>query len=251
MNAPTLQRNKSGSANGPIYHRGPNPGVVAVVFTVLKLASLFPVTIFGIAVGFQPPYFPPASAPPDQIANYFATHTGPVLMLAFFQFGSAIPLGIFTASIVSRLQFLGIRAAGAYIALFGGLAAAFDSAASAFAFSVIIQPGMAQDATVVRALNYLAQAFGGPGYAVPIGLLMAGVSVTGGLTKLLPKWIAVLGLFLAVVGELSWLTMLTPSAGFLVPLTRFPGFIWLIAAGFKLPARITPPPSLAEEGAGQ
>jgi len=217
-------------------HRGPNPGALAVVFTVLKLASLLPVTVFGIAVGFRPPYFPPASARPDQISSYFMTHSGPVLILAFLQFGSAIPLGLFTASTVSRLQFLGVRAAGAYIALFGGLTAAFSSAASAFVLSVMTQPGIAQDATLVRALNYLAEAFGGPGYAVPIGLLMAGVSVTAGIAKMLPKWIVVLGLFLAVAGELSWLSMLTPALGFLVPLTRFPGFVWMTAAGFQLPA---------------
>jgi hypothetical protein len=30
-------------------------------------------------------------------------------MCAFLQFGSAIPLGLFTGAIVSRLQFLGVR----------------------------------------------------------------------------------------------------------------------------------------------
>jgi hypothetical protein len=251
LTLPQMSRLEAGGADGGSWHRGPNSGVVAIVFTILKLASLFPVTIFGITAGFPPPYFPAASAPPEQIVNYFTTHTGPVLMLAFLQFGSAIPLGIFTASIVSRLQFLGIRAAGASIALFGGLAAAFHSAISAFALSVTTQPGIAQEAAVVRALNYLAQAAGGPGYAVAIGLLMAGVSVTAGLTKLLPKWIVALGLLLAVTGELSWLAMLTAKADFLVPLTRFPGFIWMIAAGLKLPARRATPGPPAAGGAGQ
>jgi hypothetical protein len=65
--------------------------------------------------------------------------------------------------------------------------------------------------------------------------LIAGVSVTAGFTKLLPKWIVILGLLIAVVGELSWLDILFPRALFLIPLTRFPGFVWLIAAGFALP----------------
>jgi len=34
---------------------------------------------------------------------------------------------------------------------------------------------------------------------------------------------------------LSWLNLVTPRALFLVPLTRFFGFAWLIAAGFALP----------------
>ena len=149
--------------------------------------------------------------------------------------GSAIPLGIFGAVIVSQLRFLGVRAAGIYIALFGGLAAAFDSSVSAFTFWVLARPGIAQDATLVRALHYFAIALGGVGYAVPIGLLMAGVSVTAGFTRLLPKWIVALGLFLAGAGELSWLTMVTTKLAFLVPVTRFPGFLWMIAAGFALP----------------
>ena len=44
---------------------------------------------------------------------------------------------------------------------------------------------------------------------------------------------------LAVVGELSWFNLIFPKALFLIPLTRFPGFVWLIAVGFKLPKSTT------------
>ena len=47
------------------------------------------------------------------IAAYFQLHSRAVLLGAFFQFGAAVPLGIFTATIVSRLRFLGVKAAGA------------------------------------------------------------------------------------------------------------------------------------------
>jgi hypothetical protein len=70
---------------------------------------------------------------------------------------------------------------------------------------------------------------------------MAGVSVTAAAYRLLPTWIVVLGLALAISGELSWINLLTPKALFLVPLTRFPGFVWLIAAGFALPNSIQRP----------
>jgi hypothetical protein len=55
----------------------------------------------------------------------------------------------------------------------------------------------------------------------------------------LPKWLVVLGLALAVIGELSWLSMIFPKLLFLIPLTMFPAFVWLIAAGFLLPKTIT------------
>ena len=53
--------------------------------------------------------------------------------------------------------------------------------------------------------------------------------------KLLPKWLILFGLALGVIGELSALSLVIPRALFLIPLTRFPGFLWLIAAGFCLP----------------
>ncbi|MGI8962421.1 MAG: hypothetical protein ACR2IV_22225 [Bryobacteraceae bacterium] len=40
-------------------------------------------------------------------------------------------------------------------------------------------------------------------------------------------------------GELSWLNLVFPQVVFLVPLVRFPGFIWLIAVGFALPKTIS------------
>jgi hypothetical protein len=160
------------------------------------------------------------------------------LLCAFFQFGSAIPLGIFTATIVSRLQFLGVRAAGAHIALFGGLMTAFNIAASALVLWVMAYPGIAQETGVVRALYYVVFALGGVGFSVPMGLLIAGLSIPAALMKLLPKWLIVFGLALALIGELSALSLVIPQAVFLIPLTRFPSFIWLIAAGFLLPKSI-------------
>jgi hypothetical protein len=61
------------------------------------------------------------------------------------QFGAAVPLGVFTATIVSRLRFLGVKAAGAYIALFGGFGAAFATASNATVLWTISHSGIAQD----------------------------------------------------------------------------------------------------------
>jgi hypothetical protein len=47
-------------------------------------------------------------------------------------------------------------------------------------------------------------------------------------------------LVLAVIGELSWFNLILPQALLLIPLTRFPGFIWLIATGFLLPKSLSP-----------
>jgi hypothetical protein len=211
-------------------HAGPNPGIVAIVYTLLFNAGLYFVISFTGG-----PHFPGPWKSSEAIAAYFQSHSTGVLTCAFLQFGAAIPLGIFTATIVSRLQFLGVRVAGAHIALFGGLMAAFNMAASALVLWVMAYPGIAQDAAVLRALYYLTFAFGGVGFSVPLGLLMAGVCIPAAFFKLLPKWLVVFGLVLAVMGELSALSLVIPKALFLIPLTRFPGFIWLISAGFALP----------------
>lgn len=213
-----------------VRHPGPHLGVVATIFVVLFLAGLYPVTMFGGA-----PYFPGPGESVGTIISFFQLRPSAVLLCAFFHFGAAVTLGIFTATVVSQLRFLGVRAAGAYIALFGGLATAFNMGASASVLWVMARPGITQNATLVQALYYLQYVFGGPGFSVPLGLLMAGVSIPSAFMKLLPNWLVVFGLLLAVCGELSWLNLISPKALFLIPLTRFPAFIWLIATGFLLP----------------
>jgi len=219
-------------------HPGPALGPLAVAFMVIFIAGLLPVTTFG-----GMPYFPGPWASAQTIDTFFRLRAGAALLCAFLQFGSAIPLGLFTATITSRLRFLGVRAAGAHIALFGGLAASAAIASGSLVLWAIAQPGIAGDTTVTTALYYVMYALGGPGYSVPLGLLIAGVSITCWFYKLLPRWVCIFGFVLAICGELSWLNLEFPKALFLIPLTRFPGFIWMIAAGFALPSRARTKPA--------
>jgi hypothetical protein len=224
-------------------HRGPHPGVLAIIYALLFNLGLYFVISFrppehlAASAAAVRPYFPGPWESAQTIVNYFQTHSHSVLMCAFLQFGAAIPLGIFTATMVSRVGFLGVRAAGAYIALFGGLMAAFNIAISALVLWVMAYPGIAGDSGVVCALYYVVFAIGGVGFSVPMGLLIAGISIPALMAKLLPKWLIVFGLTLGVIGELSFFSLVIPGALFLIPLTRFPSFIWLIFAGFKLPRR--------------
>src|SRR6266480_5724568 len=165
-------------------HRGPHPGVLAIVYTLLFNAGLYQVVSFTGG-----PHFPGPWESSDAITAYFQTYPKTVLLCAFLQFGAAIPLGIFTATVVSRLQFLGVRAAGPYIALFGGLMTAFNMAVSALMLWVMAYPGIARETTVLRALYYLVFSIGGVGFSVPMGILIAGLSVPAAILKLLPKWL--------------------------------------------------------------
>jgi hypothetical protein len=81
------------------------------------------------------------------------------------------------------------------------------------------------------------QGLGGAGFSVPFGILVAGVTIPAAFIRLVPTWIVMLGIAVAICGELSWLYLMVPDALPLVPLTRFPGFVWMIAIGFVLPDR--------------
>lgn len=229
-------------------HAGPPLWLVATTHTFLFLAGLYPVTVFG-----GEPYFPGPWESPETIAAFFQARPTAVRVCAFLQFGAAIPLGIFAASVASRLQFLGARVAGVSIALFGGIATAVTMIAASSALWVMAQPGIVQNRGVLQALYWLVQAFGGAGFAVPFGLLVAGVTIPAAFMKLIPRWIVVLGIAIAICGELSWLYLMIPGTLPLVPLARFPGFVWLIAIGVALPGSVanSPPAARYQTGAAR
>ena len=134
------------------------------------------------------PYWPGPWESSDVIVSYFQTHGRPVLICLFLQFGATICLGLFCAPTVGRLRFLGARSAGPWIALFGGFLTVFDGMAASFAVWAMIHPNVVQTPSVLLALYYFSYAFGGPGFSVPMGLFMAGVSVPAAFLKLLPKY---------------------------------------------------------------
>jgi hypothetical protein len=213
-----------------VRHRGPNLGAVGVVHTVLFLASLLVIPIMTKGGHVPTPFGAQGAA-----QAFFAEHGGAVRLAAFLQFGAAIPLGIFTATAVSRLLFLGVDVAGVFISLFGGLTAPLFLALSAVFEWVLGQPGVASQAEATRPLHLLAFATGGVGYLVPFGLLLAGVSVISWFMRLLPRWLVWAGLLLAAVAELSSLSMVFTPGAYLMPVARFLGLVWIMATGFLLP----------------
>jgi hypothetical protein len=217
-------------ASTSVKHPGPPLWLLASLYTVLFIAGLLPVTAFG---GL--PYWPGPWESAATITTYFQTQGTRVLGCIFLQTGANICLGLFTAVVVSRLHFLGIKAAGTHIALYGGFLTVFNGIVAAFATWAMIHPAVADNPSVLLALYYFAFALGGPGFSIPMGLLMAGVSITSAFRGLIPKWVVVLGLILAAAGELSIFYFLSPKVLFLIPLTRFPGFIWIVAVGFAMP----------------
>lgn len=212
-------------------HRAPPLMPVAIVHVLLFFAALLSVAAFAGGERYPSPF-----DGADAILRFFATRGAQVRAGGFFLFGAAIPLAIFSATASSRLRFLGVRAAGETIALVGGVGASFALAASGLcSWALSVVGGLPDGAAAVRALHLVAFALGGPAAVVLSGLLVAGVAVTSGFARLLPRWLVWSGVAVAFVAELSWLVLLVPATTVLLPLARFPGLAWLVAAGAMLP----------------
>ncbi|WP_439901242.1 hypothetical protein [Microbacterium azadirachtae] len=205
---------------------GPPLGPLAIVTFALTLAG---VGTLLAGTGSVPAPFAPAA----DVAAWYAAHALPIRIAATLQFGAAVPLGILTASVYARQLRLGVRVPGPVIGLYGGITASILLAVSAlvtWALASAPAPG-----GVASALGLLAFALGGVGYAVGLGLLIAGVAVPAFLLRLMPRWFALAGLVIAACGELSFLSLVVDPLQALLPLVRFGGGLWLIAAAFLLP----------------
>jgi len=214
---------------------GPPLLPVAIVHTLLFAASLVAGALLMHGPAFVNPY-----GDAEASRRFFADNPQALRVAAFFFFGSSVPLGIYTATVVSRLRFLSVRAAGTYIALFGGLMASGAIAISGLCSWILSVPEVSASLPVSRTLHFLSFHFGGVAFAVAFGLLAAGVSVTAFFSRLLPRWLVGFGLLIALAGELSTLSLIAYPATIAIPVTRFGGFIWLIAVAATLPTTLGP-----------
>jgi hypothetical protein len=205
--------------------------LLAIVSTALLIAGLI------ISTALAGETFPSPFAASEAVQAYVGDNAGALRVTAFFSFASSVPLAIYAATASARLHTLGIRNPGASIALAGGVLAAGSLALSGMASWVLGRARVAGDPAVVQALHALAFVSGGPGHVVGLGLLVAGMAVPGLLAGLLPRPLALVGLVLAGVAELSSLALLIDGAMYLVPVARFVGLAWLIIAAVLLPAR--------------
>lgn len=178
---------------------------------------------------------PAPFADPHTVAAWYAENPVAVRVGALLQFGAAVPLGILAASVYARQLRLGIRVPGPVIGLFGGVAASIALSTSALVtWSLGYPAGPAGDG-VTAVLARLAFGLGGVGYATGLGLLMAGIAVPAYILRLVPRWLAGVGLLLGALGELSFLSLALDPLQVLLPLVRFGGGAWLIAVAFLLP----------------
>lgn len=206
--------------------------MLASVFVALFIAS---VVVYGVLTDGSE--YPTPFRGLGELQAHYERYPEAIMIASWLLFGAAIPLGLFTATMVSRLFFHRVRVAGVHIALFGGIAAALLLAASGLVGWTLSQPGVADDTGAMRAVQLTAFTLGGVGHTVALGLLLAGISVPSLMFGLMPRWLCWYGLVAAAIAELSWFSLVVPELTLLLPLARVLGYVWLIIAGFSLPNR--------------
>jgi len=210
-------------------HPGPNLLLLTIVYIGFMLAGGS-----KLVAAFR---FPHDSA--EKAIAYLAQNGWSIQWGSFCELASAIPLGIFAVTTVSRLRFLGVRAAGESIAFLGGIGVTVMLILSALASWSLTRPGIAETNGAVLTLQAISFAGGGPGFAVLLGLFIAGVSIPAGLYKLTPRWLMGLGIVVAVACELASLSLLNFKAAYFIPVGRFVSIVWMIGVSLTLPASIT------------
>jgi hypothetical protein len=192
-------------------------------------------TIAGLAV----PAAMAGNAPwtsDSALLAFFRDHGAAAHASAFFLLGASIPLAVVTAVATTRLRTLGLDVPGRIIAQIGGCLAAAMLALSGLATLALTRPHVAESAAATRAIYGLVFAFGGPGFVVFSGLLVAGVSIAGLIGRVLPPWLGWFGLGVAAASELASLSVAFGALDFLLPVGRFAGLAWLLGIGVLLPA---------------
>jgi hypothetical protein len=210
-------------------HRSPPLPLVAVAFVLLCLASL--ITNVMVAGGtLTPSAYPPL----DLLQDHYTRAPAVLRLSAFFAFGASIPFAVLVAAMVSRLLFHRISVAGVHVALVGGVIAAVFMALTALATWALTHPGF--DPAVLRVTQQLAIACD-VGHAAGLGLFLAGIAIPSLAFGLLPRWLSWLGVAVALVAELSVLTLILPVAVILLPLTHIASWVWLLLAAIMMPGK--------------
>lgn len=202
---------------------GPPLPVPAIAFGVL--------TVLAVIVSIK---IPTPSASAQTVLNYQAEHGTALRLGGFLQFAAALPLAIWAATVHGRLRALGVTAAGNTMALAGGILAAASLALGGLITWTSAETAHLGDPALARALADLAFATGAAGFVVPFALLIAGVAVPALIMKLIPRALAIAGLILAAIGMIATATLLTATLDPTLPVVRFGGLIWIIAASILL-----------------
>lgn len=211
-------------------HVGPALALVASICIALLFGGL----AIGVGLGgvMPLPYGPVAA-----VQQYVRAQPVAVQVVAVAVFASSVPLTVYAATASARLRQLGVAAPAATIALAGGILAAGALGLTGLVGWTLSRPEISGDTALVRALYFLVFLVGGPGHIVALGILVAGMAMPCLILGLLPRPLALVGLAIAALSELTTLVLIWPMLGPMLPAARVSALAWLLVAGARLPIR--------------
>ncbi|WP_163510610.1 hypothetical protein [Fodinicola acaciae] len=207
---------------------GPPTGALALLSTLMFVAGVAASAIAGGVI-------PSPTSPDDVVRTYFSQHSTAVLVTSAFALAASAFLAIFAGALASRLRLLGITRGGAGLVQIGGAGAVILTVLSGFFLWTLTRPEIVGDLVVVRALQVLAFASGGFGFAFFLGVILLGVAGPARHTGIVPGIVLQIGFVLAAVDALALVGMVWSPLYFLLPVARFGSLIWLTYVGFVLP----------------
>jgi hypothetical protein len=206
-----------------------------LVAAAVTFAGLFLIGLVGFTLAGLASYPSPLTATTEEIERYFRDGRDAVRVNALVQLAATVPLVVYGALAATRLRATGDRTAAPVV-----VAASATLSGACLALSAVTQWAMSRPhtlengGTLLRALQDLAFAAGGPAHVLFLGVLVAGVCLAA-RPRHLPTWITGLGAAAATLSGLSVLTLVFDRAAWVLPVARFPTFVWLLMAAIALP----------------
>jgi hypothetical protein len=199
------------------------------LYVVLFLVGLIGSSAIGSAV------YPSPYDDASKIQSYFADNHDAVVLMGVTQVAAALALVVFAAGIAALVRDrtrLGSGPAGVVQAA-GTLSAAFLMLSGLSGWIAVRDEVLAQPA-VVRAVHDFAFMTGGVAQVTTFGLFVGTASAAALKAGLLPRWICWLGAVCAAASLASVVAVASEPGAFLLPVGRFSGLIWVVAAGIAL-----------------
>ena len=202
----------------------------AALSGVLTGVSFVGGLVTGLSLANAP--FPQPGADVKDIQQFFLGSSGPERINVTGQLLSAASLAVFSRSVAQLAGRTGSRMLKA-AAIAGGALASTSLAASATAAAALTtSPG--RDTDRAQSLHRFLFAAGGPVHGGGLALLLGALGLAGLRTGALPRPLAIAALAAAGVNALAPLVLAVPRAALVIPAGRFPSFVIIGIAGFRL-----------------
>jgi hypothetical protein len=226
-----VPRSKSKKKEGFVMMNGSgwfdNPAALSGVLTGVSfvggLAS-------GLSLADVP--FPQPGADVQDVQKFFQGDAGAERINVTGQLLSAASLAVFSRSVAQLTGRSGSKMLKA-AAIAGGALASTSLAASATAAAALTS-GPGRDTDQAKSLHRFLFAAGGPVHGGGLALLLGALGLTGLRTAALPRPLAIAALAAAGVNAVAPVVLAVPKAALVIPAGRFPSFVILGIAGFRL-----------------